>query len=113
MRSRAELGLKYKDLMVLEHLVEAGADMTAPRHVIHYLYFRSQAEARAAGRTVEAQEFAVEVRSPDEGMTGWAVVCELHGCVLTNDAVRDNTDFFEALAESFHGDYDGWEASVS
>ena len=34
-----QLGLKYKDLAVLGQLMDAGADLDQPRHVLHYSYF--------------------------------------------------------------------------
>ena len=109
-----ETGLKYKDLLVLEQLVKAGADVNAPRHVIYYLYFAGQEHAEAAATEAEAAEFSTDVRAPQPDITpDWALVCERHDYVLTLDAVRDNTDLFEAIAARHGGDYDGWEASVN
>ena len=30
-----ELGVKFKDLLVLRQLIEGGADLTQPRHVVY------------------------------------------------------------------------------
>ena len=108
-----QLGLKYKDLLVLEQLVKAGADVTQPRHVLHYLYLPDRDGAEGAAREAEARGFEVTVReAPPQFPDQWTLVCENHDVVLELETVRDTTDYFEALAESHGGDYDGWEASV-
>src|SRR5262245_18101955 len=57
-----ELGLKYKDLMILDQLMKSGADLAASRHVIYYSYAPSKEvadgmrdEADAAGWTADAR----------------------------------------------------------
>lgn len=107
-----ELGLKLGDMLVLQQLIEAGGDPKAPRHVIYYLYFDGETEARAAGDEATAGGFEVDVRAPDASGQ-WAVVCERHNYVLEPEVVRDNSDFFDAIAERHQGEYDGWEASVN
>jgi len=37
----AQLGIKHKDLMVLNQMVKHGADLSVPRHVLHYSHFTS------------------------------------------------------------------------
>lgn len=109
-----QTGVKYSDLLVLEQLVTAGADLTAPRHVVYYLYFDSEEQAVAASSESTSEGFGTELRPP---MTGageqWAVVSERHDYVLDLDTVRENTDWFAELAARHGGDYDGWEASIS
>jgi hypothetical protein len=108
-----ETGLKYKDLLVLGQLMQAGADLTQPRHVLHYLYFGSHEAATAASAEAVQHGFEAEVREPlpiqpDQ----WSLVCQRHGVVVDPTTVRDHDDLFEALAQRHGGDYDGWEASV-
>ena len=108
-----QLGLKYKDVLVLEQLVKAGADVTQPRHVLHYLYFPDQDRAGRAAGEAASRGFEVTVREPlPQYPEQWTVVCERHDVVLQLETVRDATDYFETLAGSHGGDYDGWEASV-
>lgn len=108
-----QLGLKYKDLLVLEQLVKAGADVTQPRHVLHYLYFPDRDRAGPAAEEAATEGFEVTVREPlPEYPEQWTLVCESHDVVLELETVRDTTDYFEGLAESHGGHYDGWEASV-
>lgn len=109
----AETGLKYKDLLVLEQLVRAGADVKAPRHVVYYLYFPDEQNVRKAADEAAELGFETTVREPlPETPDLWSLICERHNYVLDLEAVRVNTDLFEDLANRLAGDYDGWEASV-
>jgi hypothetical protein len=108
-----QLGLKYKDLAVLGSLMDAGADLTQHRHVVFYLYFTDQASADRAGDVASGQGYTSDVRTPLPEYPGdWTLVCERHDTVTSPDFVRDADDFFQALADTHGGDYDGWEASV-
>jgi regulator of RNase E activity RraB len=109
-----QTGLKHKDLLVLDQLVKAGADMTAPRHVLYFLYLPDQERAAAAAAEAESKGFEAGVREPlSEYPDQWSLVCERHDYVLDLETVRVNTDAFEELAARHGGDYDGWEASVA
>jgi hypothetical protein len=107
--------VKYKDLLVLDQLRQAGADLTVPRHVLHYLYFAEgfAAEAAAAQAAAHGFETATTEPEPAAGVEAWSVRCERHDHTLSMDDVRDTTDFFEDLAARFGGSYDGWEASAN
>jgi len=106
-------GLKHKDLLVLHQLMQAGAELTQPRHTVHYLYFADPEAATAASREAEGNGFEVEVREPLPDHPGqWSLVCGRHGVVVHPDTVRDHGDLFDSLAERHGGEYDGWEASV-
>lgn len=59
-----QLGVKYKDLMVLDQLVKNGADLSASRHVVYYAYAPSDDVARAMAREAESAGWAAEVREP-------------------------------------------------
>ena len=108
-----QTGVKYKDILVLMQLTQAGANLTAPRHVLYYLYFNDRASAETVASAATASAFATTVREPiPENPGNWGVVCERQSYVLSMDLVRDNTDYFESLAARFGGVYDGWEASA-
>jgi hypothetical protein len=107
-----QLGLRYKDLMVLDQLSKSGADLTATRHVIYYSYAPSQEVAQAMAREAEADHWSAEVKEPlPEHVGRWAVVCEKYA-VTSPDFVREADDFFQALADRHDAEYDGWEASA-
>ena len=108
-----EAGVRLKDLLILAQLLEAGAQLTEPRHVLHYVYVPGAAAAAAAADEAFAYGFLANVREPSPGAPAqWLVLCERHDAVLDLDFVRDCGDWFEALAERHGGEYDGWEAAA-
>jgi regulator of RNase E activity RraB len=101
------------DQEVVNQLVQHGADMSQPRHVLYYLYFTSQEAATSAAADAMHRSFDTSVGEPQEQSAGqWSLTCERHGIVLDTDTIRNNSDYFDALAAKFSGDYDGWEASI-
>jgi hypothetical protein len=108
-----ETGLKFKDLLVLGQLMQAGARLREPRHAVYYLYVGSRDAADEMAQAARARAFTAEVREPLPQYPGqWSVVCDKHGVVLDPATVRDHDDFFEWLALTHGGEFDGWEASV-
>ena len=107
-----QLGLRAGDLQVLAALMDAGATLTEPRHVLHFLYLPDQRRAEAAAEVAGGHGWACDVREPLPESTDWCVVCEAHGVVLDPQTVRESSDLFQAIAERQQGEYDGWEASV-
>jgi hypothetical protein len=107
-----QLGVKFKDLAVLGQLIDAGADLSASRHLVYYSYAPGRDIAQAMRIEAESNGFTAEVREPLPDFPGqWAVVCEKHA-VASPDFVRGADDFFEDLAKRHGAEYDGWEASV-
>jgi len=106
-----QLGLKFKDLAMMGQLMNAGADLAVPRHVVYYCYAPDAASARAMAAAATARGFSVEVRDPLPAYPDqWAVVSETKAA-LSPDFVRGTTDFFETLAAEHGAEYDGWEAA--
>jgi hypothetical protein len=99
-----------KDRKVLQALIAHGADLSAPRHVLHFLYVESEDAGRAAAASVP--DWEASVKPPVEGYETWSLVFERQGYVLTPENVRDDADRFAAIADAAAGTYDGWEASV-
>jgi Regulator of ribonuclease activity B len=107
-----QLGLKYKDLMVLDQLMKSGADLTATRHVIYYSYAPSKEVAQAMEGEAAEAGWRAEVREPlPDFPDQWGVICERHA-VTSPDFVREADDFFQDLADRHGAEYDGWEASA-
>jgi hypothetical protein len=107
-----QLGVRYKDLMVLDQLRKNGANLSESRHVIYYSYAPSDEIARSMGREAEARGYSAEVREPmPQFPAQWSLVCETHA-VTSPDFVRDADDFFQALADRYGAEYDGWEAGA-
>lgn len=96
----------------MEQLMNSGADLSEPRHVLFYCYATSRETADAMAREAGEQGFQVDLREPLPEFPGqWAVVCEVKA-VLSPDFVRDSGDFFDRLTERHRAEYDGWEAAV-
>jgi hypothetical protein len=105
-RTPAEL-----DRLSLKHLEKRGADLARPRHIIHFLYFESEADARRACEDVPAGGWDATVVPPEEPRTRWVVRGEATRMVDAR-TVESYRAWFEQIAEEHHGEYDGWEASV-
>jgi hypothetical protein len=107
-----QLGLRYKDLAILDQLMKNGADLSETRHVVYYSYAPSEQIAQAMRDEAERKDFAAAVREPLPDFPGqWAVICETNS-VTSPDFVREADDFFQALADRHGAEYDGWEASA-
>ena len=107
-----QLGLRYSDLAVMGALMEQGANLLEPRHVLYYLYFPDAATADRAAEVAQGQGYETTVSEPLPDDTSWRMRSERHHLVLAPEVVRSADDFFVALATTHGGEYDGWEASV-
>jgi hypothetical protein len=107
-----QLGVKYKDLMVLGNLMQQGADLTKPRHVLYYLYFGAQDVAGSGAHAGRAAGYECAVRDPLPEYPGqWSLVCERPDAVLSPPAVIAADDLFQGIADRLGGEFDGWEAA--
>jgi Regulator of ribonuclease activity B len=107
-----QLGLRFKDLAVLGQLMEKGADLSQPRHVVYYSYAPDRAVAQVIANEAEASGYGAAIREPlPDFPDQWRVICEVHA-ITSPDFVRDADDFFQGLADRHGAEYDGWEASL-
>ena len=96
---------------MLAALLNAGADLTEPRHVLHFIY--ELVDEAAATRAADAvARWRATVKSPPEGYQTWSVTFEREGYILTPENVAADAATFSATASTHGGLYDGWEASV-
>ncbi len=100
-----------EDRQVLAALLDHGADLTQPRHVLHYVYSLADATvARAAAAAV--REWQSTVKPPPEGYDDWSVTFERHDYVLNPENVAADAATFARVAAAHGAHYDGWEASL-
>jgi len=99
------------DQLVLHQLAGRGADLTKPRHVIHYLYFADESDAHGAAEVIEQAEWETTVSPPDERITEWSLRAEGYR-VIGTATVEAFRVWFEQIAAERTGEYDGWEASA-
>jgi len=100
-----------QDRLVLLQLQGRGANLTRPRHVLHYLYFGDEQHARDAAQDIDRAGYEVTISPPDDTIADWSVRAEATRVVdaTTVDAFRA---WFEQVAAEHAGEYDGWEAAA-
>lgn len=99
------------DRQILDIMLEGGSDLSKERHVLHYLYFKTN-QTRANAET-QLQSKGYETRhGVDYGEAlPKSLIAERHG--LVNDALlTEERDFLTRIAEAEDGQYDGWEAAL-
>lgn len=98
------------DRLALRQLAGRGADLTRPRHVIHYLYFPSEGDAHEAAVSI-GDAWKTQVDPPTEEAGQWCLRADGNR-TLSYETVAAFRSWFGELAERHHGEYDGWEASA-
>lgn len=86
-----------------------GTRSDGARFIDHYLYFPRRHDAERAADRVRAMTWAVEFKMGADGKN-WLVLAKQP--VPIEEDIGDIRDELERLAEEFHGEYDGWGASV-
>ena len=108
------------DRQVLALLLEHGADLTKPTHIVHYLYFPSSEAAEIAEAELKSTGFTnIRInRSPPAnfwerivGSKTFSFIAE-QNAVPSEERVFRTTEKLNALAEQLDGEYDGWEAAI-
>ena len=100
------------DLATLAALTAQGSDLSAATHIIHYLAFSDEQQARAAGQAL-AEQLGYRVRgfAPSSDSPRWSVHAETDR-VPTIENIRRMRQVMLTAAERFDGAYEGWEAAV-
>jgi hypothetical protein len=98
------------DQKVLDQLREAGSDLNKPHQMEFLLYFPTEESARTVANRIKAEGFSVEVKRAPQGPS-WL-------CVAMKRMVPKRAEIaaigrrFNAIAQEFKGEYDGWETSL-
>jgi regulator of RNase E activity RraB len=100
-----------RDLEVLEHLEEHGADLSEPREVRVNLYFATEEQVEAAGEelTEAGYEVVAWESAGEEELIAVRATRELR---LDRDNIAGFRAHFEDFAERHGGEFDGWEAAA-
>jgi regulator of ribonuclease activity B len=99
------------DALAIKHLKKGGADLSKPRHVIHFIYFQSAEDAHAAAETIEAASWDAAVQPPGDTIAQWSVRADGER-VVGPETISAFRSWFEHVAEAHGGEYDGWEAAA-
>jgi hypothetical protein len=100
-----------EDREVIQALARAGADLSQPRDVRHYLYVPNEKIATFLGPLIERIGFSVET-SPEAEGTRWLILIS-GTAMVTEDEIAAFRETFEGLAQKAGGEYDGWEAAAT
>jgi hypothetical protein len=99
------------DAISLKQLRSRKADLSRPRHILHFLYFAEEPAARSAADTLSAGGYDTTVGPPDETIDEWFVRAETTR-VVDETTVPAYRRWFEHVAAEHGGEYDGWEAAT-
>jgi hypothetical protein len=98
------------DALALRQLARRGADLALPRHVVHFLYFADEDDARAAVQVAREAGWAAALEEPREAVSAWTVRADATR-VVSAATVQSFRAWFERVAAEHGGEYDGWEAA--
>jgi len=98
------------DRLALRQLAGRGADLSKPRHVVHFLYFASEAEARAAAEAI-GDAWRTVLEAPAESSEQWCVKADGHR-TMSFETASAFRSWFDDIARRHGGEYDGWEAAA-
>jgi hypothetical protein len=99
------------DALVLEHLKLMGADLSKPRHVVHYFYFPSE-EARARIEIkLRGANYQTRFGVAAQGEKPWSLIAERTG-IVDEKRITEERELFTQIVTQENGDYDGWEAQL-
>jgi hypothetical protein len=99
------------DRLVVRQLEGRGADLSQPRHVLHFIYFPVETDARDAAEELDRAGYDATVTPPTDEIAQWCVRAEAYR-VIGFTTVEGFRAWFEQLAAEFRGEYDGWEAAA-
>ena len=91
------------DRLALRQLAMRGANLSKPRHIIHFLLFADEADARTAEEEIGEGSWST--------LAEWSVRVDGERIVGAETIAAFRAQF-EQLAERHGGEYDGWEASA-
>jgi hypothetical protein len=101
---------KEADSLALRQLAGRGADLSKPRHVVHFLYFSDESRARTAAEAI-GESWTTAVEPPTDSIAEWCVKADAHRIVGPETVAAFRT-WFENVADEHGGEYDGWEAAA-
>lgn len=96
------------DRLALRQLAGRGADLSKPRHIIHFLYFPTERQARDAVDAI-GDAWKTQVEAPTEGIEHWSVKADGNR-TIGPEIVSGFRSWFDRIATEHGGEYDGWEA---
>jgi hypothetical protein len=96
--------------LVIDQLLQAGADLTQPRRAEHFLLFPSRLQADPAAEEVRRLGFSASVELDD--VTHEWLVRASHQVVVSERELTSLHERLESLARVHGGTWDGWDFHV-
>ena len=94
------------DQRVIEQMESLGWNMTEPRLIDNFLYFRSRDLADQALAACTQAGYEASVGPAPDGRS-WSVIARVRR-VVTLEAITAQRNELTGIAEQFRGEYDGW-----
>jgi len=95
---------------VMKALEGSSLDCSEEIPLSFFLYLPSESLAREAGAIIAREGFEVEVEEPVADDGRWLCWCDL-SMVPNVEKFEHYGDMFLGLAETYNGDFDGWEVN--
>ncbi|WP_169742160.1 ribonuclease E inhibitor RraB [Arenimonas malthae] len=96
---------------MIEHLKDAGSDLSKPHNIDFFFYFPDQASANAAAIDLRTLGYRIVGIAPTSDESAWHLKA-LRSMVPELAAMNQSTRELNALAARHGGEYDGWGTSV-
>ena len=96
---------------VLDALESRGDSLLVERDVMHWAYFESPGDRESFKRAALRLEYSIEEESISEGERSYSLRFKKKQAVPPDEIDRSVLELFQ-LAESFNGEYDGWETEI-
>lgn len=101
---------EHGEIAALDALRKAGNDVSKPTEVTYYLVFPDAAAGKRAADAARALDFETEVIGGRDGQ--WTCTASRR-MIPEQSTMLETTKKLKALAESFGGKFDRWEAEVA
>ena len=99
------------DAAAIAQLAAAGADLSSPHIILHYIYVPNRGSADSIANELRQRGFRIEVRLSAD-LVNWLVLAT-HDVIVSEALMISTRRSMEALIAKFGGgEYDGWEAEV-
>lgn len=107
--TQSELQRIYNRRMISQ-LVKAGDQLTAPRKVSHFLFFKTENDRKTFARTVQDNRFAVDNFGEEQGVKDRRFSLEVSRVdKVDEDSIDEVSLYLWELALKYGARYDGWE----
>lgn len=99
------------DCELVDTLEQHGDPLTTPREVTHFAYFEEREGASQFLTALEADGYEGTLNDPTDEVEQFGVQIT-HQSAVDLETITEITQHFAELAESFDGEYDGWECAL-